>query len=288
MKSRLLIAASLSVGLVAAAASAFAQDTSKQNTSKQGGEGNVVVARVDGSPIYLSDVVAIQRELPAQYREIPLATIFPHLVNELVDTRLAAAAAERDKLGDKPEVKKRLAFIRTRILAETYLHGRMDAEVTDENLRARYQAFLKTFPAEQELRARHILVPTEKEARDIIQELKKGGDFAELAKKKSKGPSATRGGDLGYFTRGRMVKPFSDAAFELKDGQITENPVKTQFGWHVIKVESRRKALPPSFEEKRGELEEAASREAINSIREKLRQNVKIETFDMNGAPTKP
>lgn len=286
MNFRLFSAALLVLGVASSVQSASAQtnqNNTAQSTAVKDASASKVVAVVNGDPIYRSEVMAVQRELPEQYRQLPLDMVFKNLVDELIDTRLAAAAARQENLQDTAEVKKRLAFIQTRVLAETYLRGKIDAEVTEEKLRGLYKKFVDAFPNEQELRARHILVQTEADARAVIKELGNGGDFAELAKKKSKGPSGARGGDLGYFSRGRMVKPFSDAAFALKDGEVTQNPVKTQFGWHVIKVESRRKALPPSFEERREEMAAAISRQAVKTVRDGLRKGAKIERFGPNG-----
>lgn len=295
MTLRLFSAALLSLGVASFAATASAQTAPSKTTPNKtiqkapgkDASATAVVAVVNGDPIYRSEVMAIQRELPAQYQQLPLAMVLKNLVDELIDARLAAAAARRENLQDTPEFKKRLAFIQSRILAETYLRDQIAVEVTDEKLRALYQKFVDAFPDEQELRARHILVKSEADARAVIKDLGNGGDFAELAKKKSKGPSGALGGDLGYFSRGRMVKPFSDAAFALKDGEVTQNPVKTQFGWHVIKVESRRKALPPGFEEKRAEMTAALSRKAVETVRGKLREGAKIERFDENGVAAK-
>ena len=244
-----------------------------------------VVAKVNGTEIRQSDVLSARENLPEQYRRLPMQVVFSHLLEQLVDTKLASQAAERDKLQDTDAVKMRLALLREQVLAQAYLTGKVDAMVTDEKIRARYDAFVKSFPEAQQIRARHILVKSEAEARKIIEELKKGGDFAKLAKSKSTGPSSARGGDLGYFGRQQMVKPFSDAAFALKSGEFTQKPVKTQFGWHVIKVEGKRKALPPSFEEKRGELAAKEAEVAFKAARAELRKGAKIERLNPGAVP---
>lgn len=270
------------IGPIAVAACAVTPLLAQQGATGQ--EDDILVARVNGEEIHRSDVMAAQQHLPEQYRRLPLQAVFPHLVEQLVDTKLAAQAAARENLQDSDAIKRRMAALRDQVLAQAYWASRVDTEVTDETLRAEYDEFVRTFPDEQEVRARHILVETEPEARAIIAELKNGADFAELARTRSKGPSGPRGGDLGYFSRDQMVKPFSDAAFGLKTGQVTENPVQTQFGWHVIMVESRRKALPPSFEEKRPELEADASQNVIRSTQQSLRENAEIERFNIEPA----
>ena len=266
--------------VVAAAAPAWGQQG-----QAPAGAPDPVVAKVNGAEIRQSEVAAARGRLPEQYRRLPLQVVFPHLLEQLVDTKLAFQAAERDKLGDTDAVKKRLAALREQVLAQAYLTGKVDALVTDEKLRAKYKAFVEAFPDEQQIRARHILVETEAEATTIIADLSNGGDFEKLAKSKSKGPSGVRGGDLGYFGRKQMVKPFSDVAFGLKDGEVSPKPVKTQFGWHVIKVEARRKALPPSFEQKRAELAAQESEAAFRATQAELRKGAKIERVNPGAVP---
>lgn len=278
MMIRLLVAAVVCAAALAPWQSGLAAEG-------DGGKSDPVVARVNGTPIHRSEVLALRRSLPSEYQRLPLEAVFPFLVNQIIDTRLAAAAATRDNLHTSHEFKDRMASLRGSVLADIYLAGRIEAAVTDKKLRDRYNEFVKNFPDEQEVRARHILVKTEAEARSIIKDLKNGADFETVAKSKSTGPSRTRGGDLGYFSRGKMVKPFADAAFSMKPGEISENPVKSQFGWHVIKVESRRKALPPSFSNKRAEFETETTKEAIRATRAALRKSAKIEEFKPDGSP---
>jgi len=161
----------------------------------------------------------------------------------------------------------------------------MEQEISDEALRSRSARFLVDNPANQELRARHILLKTEAEAREVIAELQGGADFAEVAKAKSQGPSAPTGGDLGFFTADKMVKPFSDAAFKMAEQEISADPVQTRFGWHVIKVEERRDQPRPTFEEKRQELEQEMTGEIIGTMITGLRDGAKIEELNIDGSP---
>ena len=160
--------------------------------------------------------------------------------------------------------------------------GRGDAEV-----KARYEAEAKKLANIEQIKARHILVKTEDGAKAIIAELKGGGDFAELAKKKSTGPSATDGGDLGFFGKGQMVPAFEKAAYALNAGAFSETPVKTQFGWHVIKVEERKKADIPSFEEMEPAIRDRLSQDAGSAYIMKLRKEAKITRFNADGSPRK-
>ncbi len=168
---------------------------------------------------------------------------------------------------------------------EVFLSRRFATEITKEKLRQRYDSTLSKASGEKEVRARHILVKTKKEAMDIIAEINKGADFAAAAKRKSTGPSGAKGGDLGYFKRGAMVKPFSAAAFRLKQGEFTQRPVKTRFGWHVIKVEDIRQGKPPSFAKREKQLRRAMSKEIFNSEVKRLRGKVSIERFNLDGSP---
>jgi len=213
--------------------------------------GNPVVARVDGTELRLSDVQAAQQNLPPQAQKLPLEQIYPMLLDRIVDGMLITEAGRKEHLDRDPEVQERLKRYEDRLIQEAYINRAVKPAETDDRLRTRYETFLKDKPAGEEVHARHILLATEAEAKSIIGELDKGADFAALAKKYSKDPGAETGGDLGYFGHDDMVKGFADAAFALSPGQYTKTPVKTEFGWHVIKVEDRRTGKPPSFEEAR-------------------------------------
>ncbi len=158
--------------------------------------------------------------------------------------------------------------------------------MSEPKLKERYTKFLADNPGQEEVSARHILLQTEEEAKAVVAELKKGADFADLARKKSIDPSAkTGGGDLGYFTKDQMVPEFSEAAFKLAKGQTTEQPVKSSFGWHVIRVEDKRRSPPPSFEEAREQLTSELSQQVISEVVKQLRDGAKLERFNMDGTP---
>ena len=201
-----------------------------------------VVARVDGQAILQSDVIAVQRSLPEQYQQVPIEVLYPAILDRLVNTKMVANAGRKDKLQNDDEVKRRVAAYEEQVIQQIYINRKVSDKVSDAALRDRYTKFIKENPGKEEVSARHILVKTEAEAKQIIADLKKGGDFVAIAKAKTQDPSGkTNGGDLGFFGRGEMVPEFAEAAFALRDGQITDNPVKTQFGFHVIKVEAHRK-----------------------------------------------
>jgi len=243
-----------------------------------------IVAQVNGSPIRLSDMLAAQATLPPQVREVPLPMIFQPLLDQLVERRLYAQAARARKLIDDPEVKRMLADLEERVLEQALKSKIVEAEATPDRLRERYEREVKGKAGPEEVRARHILVASETEAKDIANELSKGADFAELARKRSGDGSAKQGGDLGFFRADQMVPAFSEQAFSLRPGQVS-NPVKTQFGWHLIKVEERRASRPPSFEEAADELRADLAREALGKTAQELRAKAEVRTFNADGTP---
>jgi peptidyl-prolyl cis-trans isomerase C len=247
--------------------------------------GNPVVARVDGTELRLSDVEAAQKNLPPQAQKLPLEQIYPMLLDRLVDGMLITEAGRKEHLDRDPEVQDRLKHYEDRLIQEAYINRAVKPAETEDGLRTRYQTFIKEKPAHEEVHASHILLGTEAEAKSVIAELDKGADFAALAKKYSKDPGAESGGDLGYFGHDDMVKEFADAAFALPKGQYSKTPVKTEFGWHVIKVEDRRTGKPPSFEEAREQLSRDLAHEIIDAKLNDLRGTAKIEEFGLDGKP---
>ncbi|MCH7937751.1 MAG: peptidylprolyl isomerase [Proteobacteria bacterium] len=246
---------------------------------------DTVVATVNGHDILLSDVRAAHRRLPREYQQVPFETIFPGLVDSLIDTRLAAADARRQNLHQQQEFKDQMARIEDQILQRMMLSKIIEKGVSDADVRSRFEKSAKERAASKQVKARHILVETENQAKAVIADLKKGGDFTALARERSTGPSASDGGDLGFFGRGQMVPAFEAAAFKLKKGAFTETPVKTQFGWHVILVEDRKKAEAPSFEDVEQFLRNELSQEAGTAYIKRLRGGAKITRFNADGSP---
>ena len=244
---------------------------------------NPVVAKVNGVEIRVSDLALAEEDLgqglPPQIQADPNAKR-DYLIGYLTDVILVAKAAEEKKVGDQNDFKLRLAYARNKLLMEAQLQAEAKAALTDEALKAVYDDAIKQMANDFEVRARHILVPTEAEAKAILEELKKGTDFAELAKQKSKDPgAAAQGGDLGYFTKEQMVPEFAEVAFKLEKGQISD-PVKTQFGWHIIKVEDKRKKPPPDFAQVKDQVATYVARKAQAEFITKLRAAAKIERLD--------
>jgi len=247
-----------------------------------------VVAKVNGIEIARSEVVRAQSLLPEQYRKIPLEMIMPNLIDSIVDGYLAAQYATENKYQDTEEFKDEMKRIERQVLQRMALTREINANVTDDAIKVRFEKFSKTTGGKEEVHARHILVKTEDEAKAIIAELDKGADFVELAKKKSTGPSGASGGDLGFFGHGQMVPAFEKAAFELEKGAYTPNAVKTQFGFHIIKLEDRRKSAPPTFKESEQRMRAELTQEVATAFIEKLRKSAKIEKFlDKADVPAK-
>jgi peptidyl-prolyl cis-trans isomerase C len=241
-----------------------------------------VIAKVNGAEIHESDLAMAEEDVGQnpQLQALTGDARRDYLVNYLSDVMLAAKAAEAKKVSDSTAFKSRLAFIRNKLLMETLLQDIGKAAATPDALKKAYDDAAKNLGNEQEVRARHILVPTEDEAKAVLVEIKKGTDFAELAKQKSKDPgAAAEGGDLGYFVKEQMVPEFAETAFKLNKGQVSD-PVKTQFGWHIIKVEDKRSKPVPEFEKVKDQVETYVQRKAQADFIHTLQEGAKIERPD--------
>ena len=238
-----------------------------------------VIARVNGVDIKQSDLALAEEDVGADMQAASPEAKREHLISYLADIIMVTQAADKKNLADDPDFKRRLAFLRSKLLMGYELQQEAKTALTDEALKQTYDEAVKSMSGQEEVRARHILVEGEDEAKAIIEQLKGGADFAKLAKEKSKDPGAAEGGDLGYFTKDQMVPEFADVAFKMYPGQLS-NPVKTQFGWHVIKVEDKRTKQPPEFEKVKDQIEAYLARKAQSDFIAKLRQSAKVERFD--------
>jgi peptidyl-prolyl cis-trans isomerase C len=242
-------------------------------------EANPVLAKVNGTEIRQSDVALAEEELGPSLAQMDPSTKKENVLAFLIDMKIVAKAAEAKKIEDRDDFKARLAFTRNRLLMDNLLAVEGKAATTEDAMKKVYEEAAKQIEGEQEVHARHILVETEDEAKAIGAELKKGADFAELAKKKSKDPGASDGGDLGFFTKDQMVPEFSAVAFALEPGKISD-PVKSQFGWHIIKVEEKRSRKAPDFEQVKSQIETYVTRKAQADYVAKLRETAKVERMD--------
>ncbi len=252
------------------------------------GDADPIVASVDGTTIRQSDIAALISTLPQQYRDIPMQMLFPALLERAIDGELLQREAKATGVAENPEVKRRVERYRDQLIQEQYLTDQLEAAVSEDKVKAEYEKLREQAPKAEEIRASHILVSDEATAKDIVRELDKGADFAALATEKSIDPGAANGGDLGYFTAEQMVPEFSAAAFELAPGAYSKEPVKSQFGWHVIKVADRRDVAPPSLDEAREQIRAELAEQEARRILAELRAKATIERFSMDGQPLPP
>ena len=271
----LFLAVLLAAFLSAGSATVLAQDGKAED--------NALVAVVNGHEIRQSNVAAAFQRLPAQYQQIPVDTLYPQLVEQLVTNHLMEVAGRKLDLHNDEAVQARIREFESAAIQQAYLDRKIAAQVTEEAILRVYEETIGNAEGREEVRASHILVKTEEEGVNILKELADGGDFAELARKHSTGPTGPRGGDLGYFTSDAMVEPFATAAFALEIGAIGPDPVKTQFGWHVIKVVDKRRKPPADLEESRARIQDLLTREFITAHMAELRANAEIETFNLDG-----
>ena len=231
---------------------------------------DTVVGRVGDKEITHAEVLLAAQQLGPQYVQ-NLSQVYPLVVQRVIDLELVTQAALKAGLDDEPEVLERMENARKAVLRDYFLERKIEEVATEEAIAERYEAFLEENPPKQEIKARHILLENEEDAKAVIAELDGGADFAELAKERSTGPSGANGGDLGFFTKDMMVPDFSQAAFALEPGSYSATPVQTQFGWHVILVEESRETAQPSLEEVREQLVTELQSEAVQQMLSDLR-----------------
>jgi peptidyl-prolyl cis-trans isomerase C len=241
---------------------------------------DAVVAKVGALEIKQSELDLAVANLDPQLAQLPDEQKKVAALSGAIDVKLLATNAEAAGLKDDPEYQRRLAYIAERELHNAYFKKNVVDAVTPEEVKARYDKEVAALPKQEEIRARHILVKTEEEAKAIIAELDAGKSFVDLAKEKSTDPNKSEGGDLGYFTKGRMVPEFEEAAFALEKGAYTKTPVKTQFGFHVILLEDKREAAPPAFEAVEQQVRQLVMRDKYLALIEKAKSEQKVEIVD--------
>jgi peptidyl-prolyl cis-trans isomerase C len=266
--NRLLAAAAFAVAL-GAQAPAFAQDAA-----------DPTVATVGGVKILQSELDLAITNLDPQLAQLPDEQKRVAALSSAIDVKLLAKDASAEKLEDSADYKKRMAYIGERELHNAYFKKHVIDTVTDAEVKARYDKEIADLPKQEEIHARHILVATEDEAKAVIKELDGGKDFAEVAKEKSTDSNKSDGGDLGYFAKGRMVPEFEEVAFALDKGAYTKTPVKTQFGFHVIKVEDKRDAPPPPYDQVEPQVRQLVMRDKYLALIAKAKTAQKVEITD--------
>ena len=245
-----------------------------------------VIAKVGPDSIRYADLLEAMQTLPEQLRAMPPAMLYPMLLDQLVDRDVIVLQAKKEKLADDPKVKQAIARATDLALQNALLTRDIQPLLTPTAIQERYATEYANKSGEEQVHAAHILVASEDKAKDIIAQLGKGADFATLAKENSTDPSAKENnGDLGWFKKTDMLPEFSDAAFALKSGEITQTPVHTRFGWHVIKAEGTRTAPPPSIDQVRDEIRQQIIQEGVAKVLASAKQGVKVEKFNLDGSP---
>jgi len=262
------VATILAVLLVPAGASAQEQP-----------EPSKVVATVNGYDIKANEIQLAADDILPQLTEVPANLRFAFVVEYLIERHLLAQAAVKEGIVETEEYKRRLAFYQAKSLRDAYFAAKLKPAVTEEAIRASYDEQAAKVEAEERVRARHILVASEQEAKDIVARLAKGEEFEALAKQYSQDGSKETGGDLGYFTAEEMVPAFSKATFALKVGEVSQ-PVQTEFGWHVIKLEDRRTGGAQPFEDVKEAIRMVMLRQSVQDKLVELRRSAQIEVHD--------
>jgi peptidyl-prolyl cis-trans isomerase C len=272
------------------------QQPSSSSSSSGGSASDPVVARVNGVDVRESDLAMAEEDLGPELQQLPPEHRREQIISYVADVMLAAQAAEARKLQETDDFRKRDAFFRRKLLMGLMLQDHARSLVTDEALRKIYEEQIKPMGAAEEVRARHILfradpkdekaqAEAQARAQAVMERIKKGEDFAALATELSEDPSGKgNGGDLDYFTKDQMVPEFANIAFQMHPGQVS-NPVRTPFGWHIIKLEDRRNRPVPEFDKVRQQIETFLVRRGQTELITQLREKAKIERLDQKGAP---
>jgi peptidyl-prolyl cis-trans isomerase C len=241
---------------------------------------DTVVATVDGKPITEADVRNAEAEIGSELTKLPPEARRRLLVEFLIENQVLAEAGAKDKLTDTPAFKERMAYWQRRALRETFFDKSVRGPVKEDEARQFYDKQVGIVKTQSELRVRHILVETEDLVKQLAEKIAKGEDFAALAKEHSRDPgSKDQGGELGFFGRGQMVPEFEEAAFKLKDGEISP-PVRSKFGWHIIKVEERRAPQVVPFEAVKQRIMDALVQKRAQQVVASLREAAKVEFVD--------
>jgi len=241
---------------------------------------DTLLATVNGEKITEADVEMAETDLDPQFARLPQEQRRAAALSALIEIHVIADKAKSEGIDKDPDVKRRIALLDLRALHSAYIDRDIASKVTDAELQKRYDEEIAKTPPVNEIHARHILVKTKEEAEAIIKQLDKGADFEKLAKEKSTDGAAPQGGDLGWFSPGQMVPEFDKAAFALKVGQYTEQPVHTQFGWHIIKVEDKRVKQPPAFDQVKDQIKQLVLRDKYFAAVDAARKTAKVDIAD--------
>jgi len=264
-----IVRAGIALGLLAlAAAPGLAQE-------------DKVVATIGGKPVTEADIALAVSDLDEQFARLPEEQRRAAALSAIIEIRVMADEAAAKGIDKDPAFQRRMAFLQQRALHAALIDTEIAEKITEEEVRARYDQQIAATPPVNEVKARHILVKTKEEAEAIIKRLDAGESFEAIAKEVSTDPgSGTNGGDLGWFGPGQMVPEFEQAAFALEVGAYSKEPVQSQFGFHVIKVEDKRQQQPPAFEQVKEQFRSMILREKYFALVEALRAKAAVEISD--------
>lgn len=249
--------------------------------------GNPVVAKIGEQEITRLDVFNFIQTLPPETRQVPTEQLFPAALEQVINDRVISSKTEGANLDNDPEVKRQVAELKKNIVRNVYVQKQIDARLTDERIDEAYEQYKANFPEIYEAKARHILVKDESLAKDLIAQIENGADFAQLAQENSTDGTAENGGEVGYFAENEVVPEFAKAAFDLEVGEVTDKPVETQFGYHVIKLEEKRQRPPAALPQVKPFIEAQLRRVLLDEVIRDWRSASEIERFDINGEPPK-
>lgn len=246
---------------------------------------DTTVAIVNGTKISKKDVDNAIKELGQKLEGVDKKQVFPLVVDQIINEKLLDDASAAAKIDESADFKKRVEILKAQLVKQMYFERLLKSKVSQEQVKAAYDKFEKENKGKIEVHARHILVPSEEEAVQAIKDLDAGAKFEEIAAKRSSGPNARSGGDLGWFLKDEMIPAFSEVAFKMKPGTYSKTPVKTELGWHVIKLEEKRERQVPRFAEVELAIRSQLSQQALKAVVSDLRSKADVKLFDENGKP---
>lgn len=240
-----------------------------------------IAAKINGEIVYINDLKQSYADHPQIKDRVSFEEFYAKTLDVFVNSKLVYQAAKAAKIEETPEYNRQLVTAKEDLARKLYLEKIVDEKVTDEEIKKLYNEYTSKFESQKEVKAKHILVDSEKDAKNVISKLKKGEDFEKLAKEYSKDQAV----DLGYFTKEMMVPEFSDAAFKMNKGEYSKTPVKTTFGYHVILVEDARASKPLTLKEVEPQLKNMVTQQVVAQVFEDLVKNGKVEKFTLEGEP---
>ena len=278
---QLLSGIGLAFGIALMSAGSLGAQEATAEAVSGAGTGDKVVATINGQNVTENDLALVMSELEQQFAQLPPEQKPAAALSAIIEIRLLAAEAVTKGFDKDPAFQSRMAFLQQRALHSELVTNEVAEKITDVEIRAEYDKQISETPPVNEVHARHILVKTKEEALDVVKRLDAGEDFTKLANELTTDPSGkTTGGDLGYFAPGQMVPEFEKAAFSLDVGAYTKEPLETQFGWHVIKVEDKRAKQPPAFEQVKDQIKAQLFRDKYFALVKSMRDAAKVEVTD--------